>query len=102
MHHFNKLFRRAEMVYPLNMRNASAGGFALASDEAEHKALSDAGYEPKWTPAEDVVPVREHPLPKAEEQVVQTVESLRAKLDAAGIAYDKRWGIDKLKAALPK
>ena len=32
----------------------------------------------------------------------ETAESLRVKLDAAGIEYDKRWGIAKLKAALPE
>ena len=31
---------------------------------------------------------------------IDTVESLRAKLDAAGKTYDKRWGVDKLRAAL--
>jgi hypothetical protein len=30
------------------------------------------------------------------------VESLRAKLDAAGIAYDKRWGAGRLAELLPK
>lgn len=73
------------MDYPLNLTNAKAGGFALANDEAEHKALSEAGYEPKF------VAVAE-----------PTVEELRAKLDAAGIEYDKRWGVEKLKAALPQ
>lgn len=42
---------------------------------------------------------RENPQP---EPVEETVDTLRAKLDAAGVAYDKRWGIDKLKAALPQ
>lgn len=37
------------MDYPLNMTLAGAQvGFAVANDEAEHKALSDAGYEPKY------------------------------------------------------
>lgn len=31
-----------------------------------------------------------------------TAESLRAQLDAAGIAYDKRWGVKKLQELLPK
>jgi hypothetical protein len=35
-------------MYPLNMHNKAAGGFALANDEKEHRALSEAGYEPKW------------------------------------------------------
>lgn len=71
-------------MYPLNMTLAGPmPGYAVANDEAEHAALSDLGYEPKLVKAAD-----------------ETVESLRAKLDAAGIEYDKRWGIDKLKAAL--
>lgn len=37
-------------MYPLNMQNKALGGFAVANDEAEHQALSDAGYEPKWEP----------------------------------------------------
>lgn len=35
-----------------------------------------------------------------EEVKEETMESLRESLDAKGIAYDKRWGIAKLKEAL--
>jgi hypothetical protein len=35
-------------MYPLNMHNAAEGGYAVANDEAEHQALSDMGYEPKY------------------------------------------------------
>lgn len=37
-------------MYPLNMSKlfGDVKGFAVANDEAEHKALSDAGYEPKF------------------------------------------------------
>lgn len=38
-------------MYPLNMHNPAAQGYALANDEAEHASLSDAGYEPKHVPA---------------------------------------------------
>lgn len=31
-----------------------------------------------------------------------TIEDLQTKLDAAGIAYDKRWGAKRLAALLPK
>jgi hypothetical protein len=75
-------------MYPLNVTNPKAGGFAVANDEAEHKALTEAGYGPAW-----VAPTEPEAL---------TVEELRAKLDAAGIEYDKRWGVEKLKAALPQ
>ena len=33
-------------MYPLNMNNAASGGYAVANDEAEHKALTEVGYEP--------------------------------------------------------
>lgn len=37
-------------MYPLNVMKPAAGnhpaGFAVANDESEHKALSDAGYLP--------------------------------------------------------
>lgn len=33
-------------MYPLNMKNESLGGYAVANDLQEHKALSAQGYEP--------------------------------------------------------
>jgi hypothetical protein len=72
-------------MYPINLRNAAAGGYAVANSGAEHKALSDAGYEPKF------VAVSED----------DEIAAARAKLDAAGIAYDKRLGLAKLQALLP-
>lgn len=77
-------------MYPLNMSNAVLGGFAVANDEAEHKALSACGYEPAFAGVPD-------PSNQATEE---TADSLRAKLDVAGIAYDKRWGAAKLADAL--
>jgi len=39
-------------MYPLNMTDGK--GYAVANDEAEHIALSEAGYEPKFeAPAEE-------------------------------------------------
>lgn len=35
-------------MYPLNMNNPGAGGFAVANDEGEHKALTEAGYLPPF------------------------------------------------------
>lgn len=53
-------------MYPLNLFNKAAGGFALANDEAEHKALSEAGYEPKFEqPAEEAPRTRK---PKAAQE----------------------------------
>jgi hypothetical protein len=51
------------MDYPLNMHHKGLVGFAKADDEQQHKALSDAGYEPKF-----VEPKR---VRKAAEQVEQ-------------------------------
>lgn len=82
-------------MYPLKMATAAVDGFALANDEAEHKALSDAGYLPKY----------EAPEPEADpsesDGAGHTVESVRAQLDALGIGYDKRFGVAKLLALLP-
>ena len=77
-------------MYPLNMSNAAAGGFAVANDEAEHKALTACGYEPAFAGAPD----------SKDQATEETADSLRAKLDAACIAYDKRWGLAKLAEAL--
>ena len=35
-------------MYPLNMSNVEARGYAVANDEAEHKKLSAMGYEPAF------------------------------------------------------
>lgn len=70
------------------MTNAQLVGYAVANDEVEHQSLSDYGYEPKY-----VAP---------EVAAVETIESVRAALDAAAIEYDKRWGLERLKALLPK
>jgi len=81
-------------MYPLNLTNAALGGFALANDEAEHKALSDMGYEPAF--------VAQEADPNEDDGNGHTVASVRAQLDAAGIAYDKRYGLARLLTLLPK
>ena len=77
-------------MYPLNMTKAATGavpaGFALANDADEHRALTSHGYEPKL--------IEEAP-PEDEKTAVM------AALDAAGIEYDRRLGLAKLKALLP-
>lgn len=79
-------------MYPLNMQLPSpAIGYAVANDESEHIALSDFGYEPAFVSQEATSDDQGH-----------TVESVRSALDAAGIEYDKRWGLAKLVALLPK
>ena len=52
-------------MYPLNMTNPVAGGYAVASNEDEHKALTDAGYLPAYVstddPPKDAEPVKRSP-----------------------------------------
>lgn len=75
-------------MYPLDVHNPALGGYAVANTEAEHKALSEAGYLPAFVASE---PVAE----PADEKT-----TLRAALDAKGISYDARWGVAKLREAL--
>jgi len=35
-------------MYPLNMNLVDGVGFAVANDEAEHQALTEAGYGPAY------------------------------------------------------
>lgn len=74
-------------MYPLNLHNPQCCGFAVANTEAEHRALSDMGYEPRF---------------QASGQVVDELADLRAQLDALGIPYHHRAGADKLRSLLPK
>lgn len=80
-------------MYPLNVMNTKLGGYAVANDEDEHLRLSDMGYEPKL--------VKPDADPAEADAAGHTVASVRAQLDAAGIAYDKRLGLPKLLALLP-
>lgn len=85
-------------MYPINLSLLAGIGFAVANDEAEHQALTDAGYGPAY-----VAPVVPEPEadPAESDAAGHTVESVRAQLDAAGIAYDRRLGLAKLLALLP-
>lgn len=80
------------MDYPLNVVRAAKGndpaGFAVASDESEHAILTAYGY----TPAYVAPPAEESHEDKA---------GVMAELDKAGVTYDKRMGLAKLKALLP-
>jgi hypothetical protein len=68
-------------MYPLNMKLAHpAIGFAIANDATEHKSLSDHGYAPAFVAQDNHY----------------TLDTARAALDAAGVAYDKRLGLAKL------
>ena len=48
-------------MYPLPMHNPDAGGYAVANDEAEHKALSEAGYLPPLEAEEPAERVKRGP-----------------------------------------
>lgn len=76
-------------MYPLSMKTAEdQPGFAVANDEAEHAALSELGYLPKLEADAN------------EDGKVDKTEVMAA-LDKAGVEYDKRWGLERLKALLP-
>lgn len=80
-------------MYPLSMKTAGdQPGFAVASDEAEHAALSELGYLPKLEAKAD---------PDANEDGKVDKTEVMAALDKAGVEYDKRWGLERLKALLP-
>jgi hypothetical protein len=82
-------------MYPLSMQlPAPLIGFACANDEAEHIALTEQGYGPAFA-----VPEAD---PAEADTEGHTVESVRASLDAAGVTYDKRWGLTRLIDLLPK
>jgi len=76
-------------VYPLNLTNSAIGGYAVANDENEHKALTAFGYSPAFVGEVQSAPEAE-----------PTLESVRAELDSRGVAYDKRWGLKKLQELL--
>lgn len=75
-------------MYPLNMTLTDGQGYAVANDEAEHKALTACGYGPAYQE------------PEKEEEPADEIDALRAELDAKGISYNKRMGAKKLKALL--
>ena len=80
------------MTYPLSMSLTVGIGFAVANDEAEHQALTAMGYGPAYEGEADATEA---------DTEGHTVASVRAQLDAAGIAYDRRFGLAKLLALLP-
>lgn len=75
------------MTYPKWIQRTQDLGPILASNEEEEAAYSGMGVD-----AEASAPSQE---------VADTIHTLRAQLDAAGIAYDKRLGVDRLRALLP-
>lgn len=74
-------------MYPLHMKSA-AGGFALANDDAEHRALSAQGYEPKLV--ED----------GADSATLSEFEQLKAEAEQRGIKVPGNWGVKKLREYL--
>ena len=79
-------------MYPLNMKLLQGIGFAVANDEAEHDALTAAGYGPARAVAVSAAPATQADI----------TASVRAQLDAAGISYPDGAGLAKLVALLPK
>lgn len=73
-------------MYPKWVQRAPEIGAVLCLNEAEERQLLD-----DWATRNDA------PAPQAAEE---TKESLQAKLDAAGISYDARWGLKRLQEAL--
>ena len=90
-------------MYPLNvMKPGPVAGFAVASDAAEHAALTAAGYLPALVVASDAdKDAGVHDQQPTDSLGQHTLESARAALDAAGIAYDKRLGLARLIELLP-
>jgi hypothetical protein len=82
------------MDYPLNMMLAHGVGYAVANDATEHEALCARGYLPPIAGPQEVIPPST--LPPPADPAPDSVESIRAALDAKGIAYDKRWGKARL------
>ena len=72
-------------MYPLNVKLPDPQiGFAVANDEAEHKALSDMGYLPAY-----VAPVVDR-------------TALLAEAEAKGLKVDGRWSDARLADELAK
>ena len=76
-------------MYPLNMRSA-AGGYAVANDETEHRALSDANYEPKL----------EEPTTGGEAEELSEFELLKAEAARRDFKVPGNWGVKKLREYL--
>ena len=98
-------------MYPLNVSlPAPAIGFACANDEHEHQALTVAGYVPALVKAEPVAapqgnedqstPLKPLEAPSGAATHASKADVMAA-LDDAGIDYDKRLGVEKLRALLP-
>lgn len=76
------------MTYPKWVQRTQDLGPILAANEEEEAQYSGMGVD-----AEVSAPSQE---------MADTIHTLRAKLDAAGISYDKRFGVERLSALLPK
>lgn len=75
------------MSYPKWVQRTQDLGPILATNEEEEAQYAAMG-QPEADPAEA-------------DGEGHTVESARAALDAAGISYDKRWGLARLLSMLP-
>lgn len=74
------------------------GDECLIVEDKDQEAAARVGGFRFWSDPDDEERAPEQ-APESSGDAV-TVEGLRAMLDAAGIAYDRRWGVEKLQAAL--
>ena len=85
--------------YPMSLylRGDALADHVIVTSEEEEAAKRAEGFKGAWEPQE-----KEPDADHAESDGAgHTVESVRAQLDALGIAYDKRLGLAKLLALLP-
>lgn len=73
------------MSYPKWVSRGHAIGQILCLNEDEEAAVNAEREARENPPSED-----------------DDIDAIRAKLDEAGIEYDKRWGIKRLKELLPE
>lgn len=81
------------MEYPLNLTLAIGIGFAVASDEAEHIALSDLGYVPAF-PGREIEP--------ASPEVASEKEALKQRAELVGLKTNGTWGLKRLTEEVEK
>lgn len=81
----------------------SREGARIVQDESECPETGwydSPAFIPADEPAAEPAPEATPEAPEAHESA-QTVEAVRAQLDALGIDYDRRWGLARLIALLP-
>lgn len=90
----------AAVVADNDARQSAADKAAAQEAQAAQQALDEAA-KAKALAAQQAADEADAVAAAKAEELVQTIASLRAQLDAAGIPYDKRLGVDRLRALLP-